>query len=197
MIIPVSLMSHLPMIEDKLLIWRFKRGNPEALCRIYEKYENYLLTLATGLLNRRPDAEDVVHDVFVSFAQSAEKFKIGGNLKGYLSVCVANQARDLMRTRKLRSFVDINEVSVKVKGPDGSPEGSAAAREEVSRLNLSLAQLPDEQKETIVLHLKGDLTFRQIAQVQNVSINTVQGRYRYGLDKLRSLLNGEVSHETK
>jgi RNA polymerase sigma-70 factor, ECF subfamily len=136
-----------------------------------------------------------VHDVFVSFAQSAEKLNFGGNLKGYLSVCVANQARDLIRTRKQRSFVDINEVSV--KGPDDPPEGSAAAREEVSRLNLSLAQLPDEQKETIVLHLKGDLTFRQIAQLQNVSINTVQGRYRYGLDKLRSLMNGEVSHETK
>jgi RNA polymerase sigma factor (sigma-70 family) len=188
-------MSHLPMIEDKLLIWRFKRGNPEALCRIYEKYENYLLTLATGLLNRRPDAEDVVHDVFVSFAQSAEKLNFGGNLKGYLSVCVANQARDLIRARKLRSCVDICNISV--KGPDAPQENSAMVREELNRLNLSLAQLPDEQRETVVLHLKGDMTFRHIAQIQNVSVNTVQGRYRYGMDKLRSLMNGEVSHETK
>ncbi len=188
-------MGYLPMIEDKLLIWRFKHGNPEALCRIYEKYERYLLTVAAGLLNRRPDAEDVVHDVFVSFAQSAGTLKLGGNLKGYLSVCVANRARDLIRARKLRSCVDICDISV--KGLDAPPEGSAMVREELNQLNLSLAQLPDEQRETVVLHLKGDLTFRQIAQIQNVSISTVQGRYRYGMDKLRSLMNGEVSHETK
>jgi RNA polymerase sigma-70 factor (ECF subfamily) len=195
MIIPVSLMGHLPMIEDKLLIWRFKRGNPEALCRIYEKYENYLLTLAAGLLNRRPDAEDVVHDVFVSFAQSAGKLKLSGNLKGYLSVCVANRARDLIRARKHRSFVDLQGVSA--KSLDAPPEDTVAAREELNRLNCSLAQLPDEQRETIVLHVKGDLTFRQIAEVQNVSISTTQGRYRYGMEKLRSLMNGEVSHETQ
>jgi DNA-directed RNA polymerase specialized sigma24 family protein len=40
------------------------------------------------------------------------------------------------------------------------------------------------------LYTQGDLTFRQIARIQNASINTVQGRYRYGLTKLRSLLNG-------
>lgn len=90
------------MIEDQLLIWRFKRGNPEALCRIYEKYESALLALAAGLVNQRADAEDVVHDVFVAFAQSAETLRIGGSLKGYLSACVLNRARDVLRTRKRR-----------------------------------------------------------------------------------------------
>ena len=61
------------MIEDKLLIWRFKCGSAGALCRIYKKYKNNLLKLATALLNETTVAEDVVQDVFVSFAQSAEK----------------------------------------------------------------------------------------------------------------------------
>jgi DNA-directed RNA polymerase specialized sigma24 family protein len=43
--------------------------------------------------------------------------------------------------------------------------------------------------------MEGDLTFRQIAEIQNASINTVQGRYRYGMTKLRTLLNGELNHE--
>lgn len=71
------------MIEDKLLIWKFRRGSSEALRRIYEKYEGYLLTLATALLNDVHTAEDVVHDCFVSFAQSAGRLRVDGRLKGY------------------------------------------------------------------------------------------------------------------
>jgi RNA polymerase sigma-70 factor (ECF subfamily) len=48
----------------------------------------------------------------------------------------------------------------------------------------------------VLLRHFSDFKFKQIAALQNVSINTIQGRYRYGLDKLRSLLNGELKHET-
>ena len=58
------------MIEDRLLLWRFKNGNENALCRVYEKYRTCLLKLASALSNDRDLAEDVVQDVFVSFAQS-------------------------------------------------------------------------------------------------------------------------------
>ena len=56
----------------------------------------------------------------------------------------------------------------------------------------ALEQLPYEQREVVTLRMEADMTFRQIAALQQASINTVQGRYRYGLAKLRSLLNGEV-----
>ena len=72
------------------------------------------------------------------------------------------------------------------------PLSRAIHDEELRQLADALATLPYEQREALVLHLKGDLTFRRIANVQGVSINTVQSRYRYGIDKLRSLLNGEV-----
>ena len=73
------------MVEDKLLMWRFKRGSREALRRIYDKYLDYLLTLAVALLNDINTAEDVVHDVFVSFAGSAENIKIDEGIKGVRS----------------------------------------------------------------------------------------------------------------
>jgi len=55
-----------------------------------------------------------------------------------------------------------------------------------------MTELPYEQREAIALRIHGNLGFRQIADLQNVSTKTVQSRYRYGLDKLRSTLNGEV-----
>ena len=56
------------MVEDRLLIWKFKLGNRDALCRLYEKYKNDLLKLAVSLVNDVSTAEDVVQDVFVNSA---------------------------------------------------------------------------------------------------------------------------------
>jgi RNA polymerase sigma-70 factor (ECF subfamily) len=64
--------------------------------------------------------------------------------------------------------------------------------EELENLNNALAELPYEQREIVILHVHGGMKFKAIAKSQNVSINTVQSRYRYGIEKLRSLLNGEV-----
>ena len=72
------------MIEDELLKWKFKAGSKDALQRIYEKYRDYLLTLAMSLVNDAGLAEDIVHDVFVSFAQSAGNLQLRTNLKSYL-----------------------------------------------------------------------------------------------------------------
>ena len=88
------------MLEDKLLIRRFKRGSESAFNRIYKKYKNYLLTLATALLYDVSAAEDVVHDVFVSFAKSMEDFELTGSLKRYLAVCVTNRARNINKANK-------------------------------------------------------------------------------------------------
>ena len=179
------------MLEDRLLILRFKRGSQDALQQIYVKYRGYLLTLATALLNDVNAAEDVVHDFFVSFAQSGAKLKLDGSLKWYLATCVANRARD--RIRKInRQAVNLDHAaSICSKGND--PESSAVCNEEMQRLSFALEQIPYDQREVVILHTRGQMKFKTIAELQNVSVKTVQSRYHYGLDKLRAMLNGEVT----
>jgi RNA polymerase sigma factor (sigma-70 family) len=178
------------MIEDELLKWKFKRGSKDALRRIYEKYIDYLLTLAMALLNDANTSEDVVHDVFVSFAKSAEEFKLSGNLKSYLATAVCNRARDQIRSKK-RQPAKLDESEPVISSSDG-PEQSIIYSEESQRLNDAVAQIPQQQREVVVLHLKGEMKFREIAELQGESVNTILGRYRYGLNKLRSILDGEV-----
>jgi RNA polymerase sigma factor (sigma-70 family) len=72
------------------------------------------------------------------------------------------------------------------------PEQATILIEEAARVNQAVARLPDEQREVVLLRLKASMKFRDIARLQHTSIGTVLGRYRYGLDRLRSLLNGEV-----
>ena len=112
------------MLEDKLLVIKCKRGNKDAMCRLYEKYKDYLLTLAKALLGEQADAEDIVHDVFVTFARSAGKFRLTGNLKGYLAACVSNRARDRIRAR-VRHAEALDSASPFVAGPR-NPEQQAA-----------------------------------------------------------------------
>ncbi len=72
-----------------------------------------------------------------------------------------------------------------------SPEQLTIFAEHSRLLADALFQIPLEQRETIIMHLNGGMKFKEIAEVQHIPINTVQGRYRYGLDKLRTILKRE------
>jgi RNA polymerase sigma factor (sigma-70 family) len=170
-------------MEDILLLWRLKHGRKEALRRMYEKYSDDMFTLAVALIHDKPGAEDIVHDVFVAFAQLAAKTGCVRNLKAYLMACVANRAREKMRSPALRTAATADEPAAEY-----DPADALVADEAHRKLIAAMKELPYEQQEVILLHIRGGLTFKAIAGHQSVSINTVQGRYRYGLDKLRFIL---------
>ncbi len=179
-------------VEDRRLIWRFKRGDKDALRRIYAKYKAELLKLAIALVGDVNAAEDLVQDVFVSFAQSAQTVRLTGSLRHFLLTCLANRARNLLRNHKRHETAGIDEARNSVSA-ESRPEQWVILSEELSQLGAAMSQLPYEQREVVGLYMQGDMTFRRIARIQNTSINTVQGRYRYGIKKLRSLLNGELT----
>jgi len=179
------------MIDEKILVWRFNRGSKDALKVLYEKYKDDLLGLAITLLRDRSLAEDVVHDVFVSFAGMTGSFRLNGTLKGYLSTCVANAARDRNR---LRSRRDVGlDAAEGMQSDSGDPIEHAIDGEQSGRLTQLLGHIAYEQREVIVLHLHQEMRFKEIAEALGISINTAQSRYRYGLDKLRSIMNSMVT----
>jgi RNA polymerase sigma-70 factor (ECF subfamily) len=184
------------VLDERSLISQFNRGRTDALREIYERYKVDLVTLATALLADKAEAEDVVHDVFAGFLRSTGKFRLTGSLKGFLATCVANRARNWNKVSRRRSADDAN--SVEPVAPDGErPDWTAVFEEELQRVARAMAALPYEQREAVLLHLRGGLTFCAIADMQGVSINTAQGRYRYGLEKLRALVPGEKKYATE
>ena len=150
-----------------------------------------MLKLAVALLHDVSIAEDVVHDVFIRFTQSAETLKINGSLKAYLRTCVVNDVRNRIRGDQVRSYVELSEAGPIASKQNGADQW-AILKEESIKISEALVQIPFEQREVVVLHLHGSMKFREIAKVQSVSVKTIQSRYRYGLDKLRSILNSEV-----
>jgi RNA polymerase sigma-70 factor (ECF subfamily) len=178
------------MLEDKWLILRFNRGDRGTLHRIYDKYKDDLVTVAAALLMDVRLAEDVVHDVFLSFLGSAGRFRLTGSLKGYLATCVANRARNVNKAGRRRHGAALDDVP-EAPCHEPSPEQAAIFAEQLGRLNAGLLQLPYEQREVLLLRSHTGMRFAAIAEAQGVSINTVQGRYRYAIEKLRALLDSE------
>jgi len=178
-------------LEDRYLVWRLRRGDPQALSRIYNRYETDLLTLARSLLGRTGPAEDVLQDVFVKFIESLDSFELTGSLKGYLAKCVVNRARDCLRRDRRRAGEPLETPHEAVSQHRG-PLDTAIADERREQLVAALAELPEEQREIVLLHLHAGLRFREIAGMQGISAKTAWSRYRYGLDRLRSMLNGQV-----
>ncbi len=181
------------MSEDGRILRQLQRGDKDALRLLYEKYSDTLISVAVTLVSDIHSAEDCLHDAFVDFAATIPVLRIHGNLRSYLISCVANRARDLLR-KKARS----PNLNVEMANP-GSTADEPSARlitdEDARQVYNALGHLPYEQREVFVLHVAADMAFHQIAELVGASINTVQSRYRYGIEKLKSLLNTECEYE--
>ena len=129
----------------------------------------------------------------MNFAGNADNFKIRRNLKKYLISCVINLARDCLRKKTTQLDCFLEDLSSLATIND--PVQDLINKEESIQLFQALSKLPYEQRETFVLHIQGEMKFREIANLQKVSIKTVQSRYRYGVEKLQKLLVKETIDE--
>ena len=175
--------------EDQLLVLKLNRGDKAALHRLYEKYKDCLVTLAGALLMDRSGAQDVVHDVFSSFMQQMTHSRLTGSLKAYLSTCVANHARNCNSTWRRRQGGRHQASSQE----DAGPVTQLLLDEQARKIAQALDKLPEEQREVVALRIYADQRFPEIARHQGASVNTVEGRFRYAMAKLRKILDNEVS----
>jgi len=141
-----------------------------------------LVLLARQRVASRADAEDVVQEAFVRFWRSRQR---ATDPTAYLYTCVQNCALNWQRGRGRRSQREQAaarpEAEEWLAGPPEKDEHRAA-------LETVLRDLPDIQREVLVMKVWGGLTFPQIAEALGVSANTAASRYRYALAKLRSRL---------
>lgn len=179
------------MLEDRILIWQFNHGRPEVLHHVYDKYRTDLLTLAAALLGDLGAAEDVVQDVFLSLLKLSGRLRLTGSLRGYLATSVMNGVRNMIRARHRHPTGELDEADP-IPAQDVRPDEAAVVEEQLDQLKWALDQLSIQQREILALRVYGRMPFKEIARQQGVSTNTALGRYRYAIDRLRSLLNSEV-----
>jgi len=178
------------MLEEFRVTRRLRGGDKEALREAYVKHKDSIYTMARALLNDEAAAQEVLHDAFVALGRDAPGFGLYTSLKNYLSAYVINQSEEILR-RKMYKVVEVPRTRARISEGTDSGEGTGQ-EEETAAVMDAMAEVPLPQREAVTLHLHGGLSFREIARVQQVSLNTAKARCRYGLEKLAQVLDRQV-----
>jgi len=144
----------------------------------YRRYGPALVLFAASLTGEKSRAQDAVHQVFLKLLENGT-LRDALDAKAYLFTCVRNA---VLNDRRLRQRdVALDPECIWFEPPH---------RDFAAELNLrrALWELAEDQREVTVLHVWGELTFAQIAEVLSISANTASSRYRYALAKLREAL---------
>ena len=142
--------------------------------RIVEERQDWLFRFAYMRIGIREDAEDVVQEVLLSvFRRLREKTSMD-NLENYLIRAINNACTDYLRRKPL--WVVPLETATYVAG-----ENDRQIHEEYIRINCLLDSLPLEQSEIVRLKCYDNLTFKQIAELQDIPEATAKSRYRYAI----------------
>lgn len=157
---------------------RTKRNTAE-IEALYRQYGASLLLFASAISGDRSRAQDAVHQVFLMAIEN-ESVSQAINKKAYLFACVRNAALNDAKVQDRSMPLDVDSAWF------SPPDRDYAAEQNLRR---ALGELPDDQREVIVLHVWGELTFSEIADLLGVSSNTAASRYRYALAKLRGSIS--------
>jgi RNA polymerase sigma-70 factor, ECF subfamily len=156
--------------------------------RLYHEHGPALLLFATAVGGERSRAQDAVQQVFLKLIEDTNLRQVA-NKKAYLFACVRNAV--LNDARRLQRSVALDPDSPWFKAPQDDSAKKDPAEE--LALRRALVALPDDQRQIVVLHLWGELTFLEMAALLGLSPNTAASRYRYALAKLRESMLGEAS----
>jgi RNA polymerase sigma-70 factor (ECF subfamily) len=175
-------------LPDNMLRAALARNDPAAVELMWDRYASDLFAYLLAVLCSRHDAEDVLQTVFVKIAQKRHRLAKARNLDGYVYRIARNEAISFIGRRKRQRKVEALDESWLIV-PEGHQEFNDLAEE----LQAVLARLPQQQREVIVMKIYRQKTFLEISRLLGLSHNTVATRYRYGMEKLRTLLGNIIS----
>jgi len=184
---------------DSELLRAVARGDEAAFARVYDRYAPILLGLMLRILRSRPEAEDVLQEVFLQVWQQARSFDPArGRAFTWLATLARSRAIDRLRA------VDSRERAAQRSVEDGQPpaaESQLWADEEAIRaeraeaVRAALAELPEEQRQVLVLAYLDGMSQSEIAAAKNQPLGTVKTRTRTGLKRLSDTLRVKLGRQ--
>jgi RNA polymerase sigma-70 factor (ECF subfamily) len=172
---------------DHVLRAALNGNDPAAIGLLWDRYAEDLLAYLQAILCSLHDAEDVLQTVFVRIVRKRHRLMAARCLDAYVYRITRNEALRLIGHRKRnRAAKPVKESWLLV------PESSGEPNDLAEQLQTALGHLPQPQREVIVMKVYRQKTFLEIAQLLGLSQNTVASRYRYGMEKLRILLENLI-----
>jgi len=180
---------------DKELVDQYRRGHVEALDALIERYRRMLFGFILSRTRGAGDADEVFQETWFRVIRKIDSYR-ERNFGGWLVMIARNIIIDRVRRRKPDMSLDASPsegltLADVIPGNDPGPRRRIEANDLGQAIAAAVAGLPDEQKEVFLMRVEADLSFKEIARAQRVSINTALARMQYALAKLRPLLKNE------
>lgn len=181
--------------SDKELLDMYRKGDLDALERLVERHRRVLYNFILNMTHNVGDAEDVFQEVWFKVIRKLEIYT-EQNFCGWLMKIARNLVIDRSRKRKPDFSLDAEteeggSLLQTTRAKDTGPAKDLAAEELGGRIRKAVETLPPEQKEVFLMRVQSELSFKEIAEIQGVSINTALARMQYALAKLRSILEDD------
>jgi len=180
--------------SDVELLHAVARGDEAALARLYDAYRVILFGLLVRILNSREEAEDILQEVFIQVWRRAKDFdEKRGRPFTWLVTLTRSRAIDRLRLLGARQRLATSAERERVdEASDALTDTIKGTQKEVVR--RALAELPEEQRHTLLLAYFEGLTQSEIAAKLGAPLGTVKTRMRSGMMKLRALLEPQLEN---
>lgn len=184
----------LKMLNDQELISLYLSGNQTAFEFLLKRHKDKIYTSIYLFVKDTELAEDIFQEVFIKIVDTLRKDKYNneGKFLQWAMRIAYNMCVDHFRRSKRMSKVSNTEtfdIFSIIESKDDNMEGSIIKSQIHSKLREVIDQLPDEQREVVILRHYADMSFKEISQMTRVSINTSLGRMRYALINLRKMVS--------
>ncbi|MGH9900724.1 MAG: sigma-70 family RNA polymerase sigma factor [Pyrinomonadaceae bacterium] len=179
-------------MTDVALLHAIARGDSRAFAALYDSYSHILFGLLLRILHSRPEAEDVLQEVFLQIWQRASTFdETRGRPFTWLVTLTRSRAIDRLRANDSRDRA-ADAATRDVPESVADPVDDAFRAEQGEVVRRALDAIPEEQRRTLLLAYFEGLTQTEIAARLKEPLGTVKTRMRAGMMKLRELLRERV-----
>jgi RNA polymerase sigma-70 factor, ECF subfamily len=179
-------------IEDNDLLHAIARGDEAALAACYDRYRIILFSQVLRILSDREEAEDCLQEIFLQVWRRARDFdESRGRAFTWLVTIARSRALDRLRASGSRLRL-VNDAAQAPHEEVGDAAKEVVQAEEGAIVRAALAELPEEQRRTLLLAYFEGLTQTEIAARLGDPLGTVKTRMRSGMIKLRELLHGKL-----
>lgn len=182
-----------PIISDEDLIIQYVSGDESSLRILINRHQQKLFSFIYLLVKDKALAEDVFQDTFVKVINTLKRGQYAE--QGKFLPWVMRISRNLVidhyrKVQKMPAVTDPDgfDIFTVIKIAEENREDQMMKEQTHDQLRKLIQQLPEEQKEVLILRHYADLSFKEIADLTDVSINTALGRMRYALTNLRKLI---------
>lgn len=170
---------------DDRLVTDFVGGDEGALRILVERWERPVFVFLVRMLGSPEEAEDLCQDTFIKLMHASARYRPEGRFQSWLFRIAGNQARSRLRRRRILRWLPMSDDHDTTAAPGPDALQGMAGEESRQQVREAIAALPERQRQALVLKQYHDMSYQEIADAMDSTVNSVQMLLHRAMQALR------------